>query len=736
MKKYISYTAIVMALNLAGNASSEILEEVVVTGSADGSEVRKLDASYAITNVTAEDIVKFSPKSTADLLKTIPGVWAESSGGVSGANIFVRGMPGGGDAPYYTLQIEGAPVYPAPTLSFLENTTLFRIDETVERVEGLRGGPQSVQDNGQPGLTTNFLLKRGQEETEGLVKYSTSDYDLQRFDARMSGKLTDGLYYMIGGYVSSSPGIRDAGYQAEKGHQFTIKLTKELENGELSVYHRATDDHGTWYLPGALNVPGVDNTYIQNGTLNRKQTIMLSNGDSRNVDMADGRGWDGTVSGINFDLEINDQWSLSNALNYTSGDADTVGFVSNGGAVTVESLLGGDTTGAVTGRSISGDEYTQQWGLWEVRKNIESMTNNLSLTGSYDKVDATVGLYAATTSVDEFWALGNHQYYVVENGGEMITGAECPNSCGWNYDIDAAGDAKDRALYGTVTFRATDSLSFDVGVRNANHEVNYSVDEGLAGSISKVVDYDESQTSYTVGANLALDENSGVFFRASHGYRLPFFDDFRDNYGAYSDGDDLTQKVAQYELGYKFSGKNISAYVTGFVTEVEDAAVSLPGTPAVDSVQEAKGLELDIRYVASNGFQVLLNGTIQDTEITEGSDAGIIGNESQRQPGYQLRISPSYDFSMSNSWSGTVYGSLSLVDDRWSDNGNTVELPGYEKVDLGLIVNASDNLTLQLMLDNLTDEEGLTEGDPRNPTAPNGRYIMPRNIKFSVGYNF
>ena len=264
MKKYISYTAIVMALNLAGNASSEILEEVVVTGSADGSEVRKLDASYAITNVTAEDIVKFSPKSTADLLKTIPGVWAESSGGVSGANIFVRGMPGGGDAPYYTLQIEGAPVYPAPTLSFLENTTLFRIDETVERVEGLRGGPQSVQDNGQPGLTTNFLLKRGQEETEGLVKYSTSDYDLQRFDARMSGKLTDGLYYMIGGYVSSSPGIRDAGYQAEKGHQFTIKLTKELENGELSVYHRATDDHGTWYLPGALNVPGVDNTYIQN----------------------------------------------------------------------------------------------------------------------------------------------------------------------------------------------------------------------------------------------------------------------------------------------------------------------------------------------------------------------------------------------------------------------------------------------------------------------------------------
>ena len=38
--------------------------------------------------------------------------------------------------------------------------------------------------------------------------------------------------------------------------------------------------------------------------------------------------------------------------------------------------------------------------------------------------------------------------------------------------------------------------------------------------------------------------------------------------------------------------------------------------------------------------------------------------------------------------------------------------------------------------DNVTDEQGLTEGDPRNPDAPNGRFIMPQSFRFSVGYEF
>ena len=746
--------AIVMAA--AGAYAEEtnkkvLLEEQVVTGTAGGSEVRKLDASFAITNVTDEDIIKFSPKSTADLLKTIPGVWAESSGGVSGANVFVRGFPSGGDAPFYTLQVEGAPIFPPATLSFLENTTLFRIDETIERVEGLRGGPQSVQDNGQPGLTTNFLLKEGSEETEGLVKYSTSDYDLQRFDAVLSGEVSDGLYYMIGGYVSSSPGIRDAGYTSEEGSQFTAKLTKELDNGSISVYHRETDDHGTWYLPAALNVPGVDAGYVQNGTLNRQRVVQFGpNGEERAVDLADGRGWDGSVTGLTFDIEVSDNWSLSNSLNLTDGNADTVGFVPQGGAVNVGALLAdptldtaavvtGPLTGLVTGNAIAASEYIQQFGTWEVRKQIESFTNNLAFSGSFEQFDVTLGYYTATTSVEEFWTLGNHEYYVVGQGGEQVVGIACNDpsvdSCSWNYDIDGSGDATSNALYASATFRATETLSLDVGVRNENYEVQYSVDEGLDGIITKSVDYDETETSYTLGANLAISEDQGVFARFSSGYRFPSFDDFRDNFDAFQGGEDLIREVTQFELGYKASFDNLSAYLTLFGNEVKgDSFTAIPGGPSEVFTNEAYGLEIDARWLHESGFSLVLNGTIQETEISVSTDNE--GNEAQRQPGYQFRLSPSYDFELGDGMSGTVYGGISLVDDRFSDNGNTVVLPGYEKFDLGLIVNTSENLSLQVVFDNITDEEGLTEGDPRSVGAPNGRFILPKNVKFSIGYNF
>ena len=78
---------------------------------------------------------------------------------------------------------------------------------------------------------------------------------------------------------------------------------------------------------------------------------------------------------------------------------------------------------------------------------------------------------------------------------------------------------------------------------------------------------------------------------------------------------------------------------------------------------------------------------------------------------------------------------LTMVDDRYSDPGNTVKIDGYEKVDLGAVLTI-DRLSFQIVADNITDDDGLTEGDPRNPAAPNGRFIMPRSFKFSVGYSF
>src|SRR5260221_407892 len=116
-------------------AATEPLEEVIVTGTAGGAELRKQDASFTITTVTADQIEAAAPKSSAELLTQLPGVWVESSGGVSGANINVIGFPEAGDAPHVTFEINGAPIFGTESLSFMEQSTLFRVDETINSVE-------------------------------------------------------------------------------------------------------------------------------------------------------------------------------------------------------------------------------------------------------------------------------------------------------------------------------------------------------------------------------------------------------------------------------------------------------------------------------------------------------------------------------------------------------------------------------------------------------------------------
>ncbi len=720
-------------------AADEQIEKIVVTGSLTGKAVPKEEASFAISSFSEDDMAKIAPKSTADLFKAVPGVWAESSGGVSGANVFVRGFPGASDAPYLTVQLQGAPIFPPPTLSFLENSTLFRIDDTVEFMEALRGGTNPVLSNGQPGLTTNFLLKEGSEDTEGSVKYSASDYGLQRLDVVVSGSIADDLYFMMGGYIKSSPGARDAGFNAEKGKQFTINITKELDNGKINLYTRQTDDHGTWYVPAPITVDGVDNKYTQIGTNNRLQEIEFGDGESEVIDFGQGRGWVGSVSGGSIDLTLDNGWVLVDRFSYTSGDADTYGLVPQDGAVKLSTVAdnGESAIGVVTGTEYDGDTDVQMIGGWAVKKAIEAFTNDFVLTKTFDKGSVSGGFYNSTYSSTDWWSLGNQSYHVVEQGGESLTGIDCndnADSCSWNYDINSIGEGQTTALYAAASYQISDAITVDGGVRRENHEIEYILDVGLDGSIDQVASFDESSTSWTVGVNWMFADKQGIFARTSEGSKMPFFDNLRE-------GQTDVQDVTQYELGYKHSADNFELYATAFFNEVTgDSFVAQPGQPAQITTNEAYGIELDFNYYNDSGFSVNVGATLQDTELTQASNPDNVGNQAQRLPNWQVRITPSYDLEFDNGMYATLYGTLSAVDDRFSDPENTdaLVLEGYEKIDLGFILNLTDEVKMQLAVNNLTDEEGLTEGDPRGTSGllDNGRYIIGRTIDFSVSYQF
>jgi outer membrane receptor protein involved in Fe transport len=207
----------------------------------------------------------------------------------------------------------------------------------------------------------------------------------------------------------------------------------------------------------------------------------------------------------------------------------------------------------------------------------------------------------------------------------------------------------------------------------------------------------------------------------------------------------LIQEISQYELGFKWVTDNVSLYATAFYTEVDPRIVIFEfGGDAILTEQESQGIELDAIWETDVGFSVSLNATVLDSEISVVSgvdEQGIDGNETERQPGWQLRLTPAYNFAIGNLFDlgdvqGTVYGTFSAVDDRFGEAQNVNTLDGYEKLDLGVIMRINEAFVVQLAVDNVTDEDALTESDPRTLTAPNGRFIMPRTFEVSVGYEF
>ncbi|NOZ42093.1 MAG: TonB-dependent receptor [Alphaproteobacteria bacterium] len=738
--------ALVLSAQIALAATKEkpkALEEVIVIGTPGGSGIIKQEASFAITTITADNLDIAGVKSTAEVFTLVPGIWTESSGGVAGANIDVRGLPGGGDAPFVTMSINGAPIYGTETLSFFEQSSIFRVDETIAGAEALRGGPDAVFSNGEPGVTLNFRLKKGGDETMGRIKYTGSDYGLQRFDAVLSGPLGNDFYYMIGGYVKSSPGIRDAQFTSEKGRQFTVQLTKKFDNGEINVWSRATNDHGQWYLPMALNTGNNLGTFSQLGNATRFRTLRINaHGDTKEFDFAKGRGWKGTVSGVNANFDLGNGFEVRDNISYTKGDANTLGFVPDGSPVTVAALMtsgGFASVSTLGGTTLASKDYVQNYGHWVVQNALESFTNDVSLSKTVNNHDITIGYYRASWSARDFWTLGNFTpVQNIANGDFLQNGISCGDlqkagsgSGCWNYGIKSAGDATSDAVYLADSWQATDNLRIDVGARKEWLKLNYTLDSGPGypdGVRDMAVTLKMNDFAYTAAANYDLSEDLGVFLRYSNGFVFPHFDDIRG-------GNRNVNGIKQLEGGVKYSSDYFNLFATAFYN-TNDSFSNVVGSKVGAAAFKTRSVGVEVDGNASyNGFNLSVVATIQDAKITTSTTVANIGNRVLRQPNFQLRLAPSYDIKIGD-MTATVYGAVQFAGKRFGDNANTVVLPGYTKIDAGILLRTASRLFFQIHGDNLNNSHGITEGDPRNPAAPNGRPILGRSVKFTIGYDF
>lgn len=760
-------------------AQIAVTSDIVVVGTPGGGQ-RRQQAAFAVTTIDRPAIDQLAPSSTAEVLKLVPGLTVETSGGKNGANIFVRGYPSGGDAEYVTFQSEGVPFFPPATLSFLENSQLYQMDETVQRVEAVRGGTGALFASGQPGVTVNLVQREGSSHREGLIKTTVISDGETRADGYLSGPLGPHTRAIIGGYITRGDGIRSPGFDADRGGQLTANLRQDLGSGSLLVFGRYLNDRSQWLLPiplrqngqGISAYPGFD---AGHGTLAGPDTRRGMLSDGTRYDLADGRGARIVQLGGNLELRPANGLILRDKLSWISGHADTTGLVPDNtppqSAADLAAGMGGriGSLTTVSGQAVSPDQLVVEAGIWRITKRIDALVNDATLEWTVGASKATFGLYATTYGSRDRWNVGNDLLLTAQPHARRLTMTLADGravtrdgfTSGASFLVDAHYTGRDLAFYGVEELKVTDKLRIDGGLRHQSHAVDGTVADtrpagagGLDGDprtlydnndvvftgTTKPLRYRGGAWSWTLGANYAPTGKLGAFMRFSHGNSFPFFDNLRD-------GITLTPQVDTIEGGVKLSTRPFSLYATLFHNRFQGLVTTVitEGAPMASvGGASATGVEIEGQWRPLPAVSVAFSGSWLDAHyrhfFTNDGLTDLSGNRVQRQPQWQGRITPGWDGRLGRR-KASLFATIAYMGDRWSDVQNQQLLPHFLTLDAGASLDLTPRLRLRVRAENITNTIGLTEGNPRTLGAQPGgamfaRPILGRSVALSASYGF
>lgn len=651
--------------------------EVVVTGTANPKS--KLESSIAITTLTTQQINEAPPQSSADVLKSVPGFYVESSGGEAGNNLFVRGIPADGSFRYVTVQENGLPVYEAPELAFANIDVLFRFDETVDRVEAVRGGSASIYASNAPGGIINLVSKTGGTELSGMAQITGGTHGYSRLDFNMGGPFSEesDWRFNVGGFYRYDEGARYAGYPGNRGGQIKANITRLLENGYIRIYGKYLNERNIFYLPVPLSNPddpesidGFDGNW---GTLTTADAASVTmpdrNGDIVQRDLADGihpvyrslggeilldlgGGWTlkNSARAMHSQLQFNALFSLTNpvsATDYAQGIAADNGAADWRYRVTET----GRTISPSQAADLNGNGLVVSTGWWYVDKPLSNFTNDFQMTLDVEDHSFTGGIYFSSFTADEYWSFNDILTEVTSrpqlldlellDGTGSETATQVTDNGFLRYGslyVNANNSGTVAALYVNDEWQVSDQLSIDAGFRyeraifRGQSENPNSLPNGLDGDPNTLYDNnlpvasgdfsnyntDFDEWAASVGLNYSFTENIAVFGRGSKGFRMQDFDNYRVSTAGLK-----TEDVYQVEGGLKVSSPKFALFSSGFYSRFEnlpfrDVVIQSGQLVELSRFANSETIGLETEAIYSPGkLRFKLNATLQDPRLRD-----------------------------------------------------------------------------------------------------------------------
>jgi len=214
---------------------------IIITGTSVARS--QLNTPMQATRIDAARLELLNTSSPADILTTIPMLKAEGGGGEVASNIFVAGLPSGGQYQFTPYEFNGIPVIGSIGLNSSAPDVYYRPDLGVERLEFVHGGVSNLFGGGSVGGLINFIDKTGGPETHGDVRLETGQLGLARGDFALSGAVNAnaGVFYALSGYYRYDNGPLKSGMPS-RGFQVRGNLKKEWNGGHFTVFGQYIDD--------------------------------------------------------------------------------------------------------------------------------------------------------------------------------------------------------------------------------------------------------------------------------------------------------------------------------------------------------------------------------------------------------------------------------------------------------------------------------------------------------------
>ena len=228
------------------------LNAFVVTGAV--TPRKQLESPVAITNLDRGRIDDLGVRNFAELVKAVPGIYVESTGGEAFNNVSIRGIGTTAGFSYEMLYEDGLPVISTNNLRHGLPDAWTRLSTFVERVEAMRSGTSNIFASQAPLALINLISREGGATFQGEATLATSDYGTLRTDLWASGPAGPNTTYAIGGWYRVDDGVRYPGFVSNKGGEFygNIKHSFANQRGHVKASFKVHNDHNVFDLPMPL----------------------------------------------------------------------------------------------------------------------------------------------------------------------------------------------------------------------------------------------------------------------------------------------------------------------------------------------------------------------------------------------------------------------------------------------------------------------------------------------------